>query len=76
MLMPRCNHVGREYVPPLVYMIDHIWGDYEDKDYVKKTDAWAYRAQRNILHILCDHPDIDIPIKDNHERTVLHMVRV
>jgi ankyrin repeat protein len=57
------------------HMIDHIWGDYEDKDYVEKTDARAYEARRSILRILCDHPDIDISIKDNYGRTALHMVR-
>jgi len=58
-----------------VYMVDYIWGDYDDKDYVEKTDACAYEARRSILHILCDHPHIDISIKDNYGRTALHMVR-
>ncbi|KIW54608.1 hypothetical protein PV05_06957 [Exophiala xenobiotica] len=56
-----------------VYMVDHIW-DYDDEDYVE-TDSQAHEARQSILHMLCDHPNIDISIKDNYGQTALHMVR-
>lgn len=57
-----------------VYLVGQIW-DFDDEAEVEETISYAHEERQSVLHMLCDHADIDISIKDHRGRTALHMVR-